>query len=440
MRATGEFSVSDPGDENLQGNLFDPQFALEPLPHAPPRAPLAEIALPQLQPQRSETTAKKTQQAGQIAFVTVADYHDPLNPRWISSDPYTTGKFALGEGFLSVSFNREAKPVLPRTYIEFERRHHDLCVRALQWVVKYFTPELNTPNMTRAEVMRFGEENPLLVRWIDRVANANCFCWLDVLHEQRHLIAMAVLGKVLEDRVFKDEFFGAPEEEKKVLRAIDQVLGLKEVQEIKDRRSRFFSDAFTRQKPRATYINQSHNHNYELPKQFPAHVDRLFDQLVELLRPLLPTNEKQFPPQDYYTQLVWIVALAGKLSLDMRREPDTVYYVAITPPRYKGLDPERMSPVVFRDEEKEHIARHSEKYTNVISVWPGVVAYRRLSDKRASFRTIRRSLIYTSDKDDGKFPIRIDWAWERTLSEPQLWQYLRHLGVSISKNGRAQYG
>lgn len=305
---------------------------------------------------------------------------------------------------------------------------------------KFFAPEKDRSRMTGAEVIKTGEGNPLLVRWIDSVASAHGLCWLDVLHEKRHLIAMGVLGKFLEDRVFKDEFFGAPEEEKKVLRAIDRELEMREVDDIKMKSRELVSDAFTRQKPRATYINESLNDVLALPKRFTADVDRLFNQLVELLRHLLPTtNEKQFPPEEYYETLNWIIAVAGKLSLDMRREPDTVYYVAITPPQYTGLDPERMSPVVLRAEDRKRIAAFGNRCTNVISVWPAVVAYRRLPLKKFSIRIIHRALIFTSYTEGQIHPHGTEENPERTRNEPQFWQYLKFLGVPISGDGRASY-
>lgn len=296
------------------------------------------------------------------------------------------------------------------------------------------------PRMTGAQVKKFGGGHPLLVRWIDRVANAHGLCWLDLLHEKRHLIAMAVLGKVLEDRVFKSEYFGAPEEEKKLLRAIDQVVEAREVDDIINMKNQdFLSDAFARQRPRATYINQSLDESLQLPERFAAEVDRLYKQLVILLRPLVPTNEKQFPEEEYYDMLDWIVALAGRLSLDMRREPDTVYYVAITPPRHKGLDLERMSPVIFRHEEAAHIAASSNEITSVISVWPGVVAYRRLSPREFSSRTICEALIFTSLIKDKEHPQGTESNPEWTCNEPQFWQYLKFLGVPINPKGRACY-
>lgn len=320
--------------------------------------------------------------------------------------------------------------------MEFERRHDELSRLALQWVEKFFTPESVTPRMTGVEAKKLGEENPLLVRWIDSVASVYGLCWLDVLHERRHLIAMAMLGKVLEDRVFKDEFFGAPDEDKILLRAIDRELEMQEIHEMKKDYPKFLSDAFGRQKPRATYINESLIDGLQLPKQFAADVDRLFNQVVELLRPLLPTNEKQFPPGIYYRMLDEIIVLAGKLSIDMRRESDTVYHVAITPPRYKGLNPERMSPIVFRDQEKENIADFRNNQTNLISVWPGVVAYRRLSYRQVSFRTICRAWIFSSDIGERSYSRRIEGDPDRIFNLGQFWQYLRFLGVPI-RDGRS---
>lgn len=427
---TGKFSVSDLGDENL-----DPRVV------APRRAPLTELSQRQHQSQSQppESTGDGFGQGIDFAFAEFAEYHDPSIPRWISSDPYIVeNTFSPTLNTLCWRFIGDPKPVLPRTYEELERRHFQLCSFAALWVEKFFTPELHAPKMTSAEAKKLGEENPLLVRWIDSVASAFGFCWLNVLHEKRYMIAMGVLGKVLEDRVFKDEYFGAPDEDKKLLRAIDRELEMREVYEIGKSRAEYLSDAFGRQKPRATYINESLSSCRKLPKHFATDVNHLFHQLVALLRPLLPTNEKQFPMEEYYETLNWIIALAGKLSLDMRREPDTVYYVAMTPPRHKGLDAERMSPVVFCAEEEDNINEFRENYTNVISVWPGVFAYRRLSHSKVSFRTIRRALVYSSNIEEKYYPRRTERNPDRISYLAQFWQYLRFLGVPINA-GRNWY-
>lgn len=437
VRGTGKFSVSDPGDENIPGNLHLQVVPETPQPAAP-RATLAEQALPQSQPQQPGTT--KTDPAEEIlniAWARVAEYHDPSITRWISSDPYTRRKSTFTQDFLFTRFSRDPKPVLPRTYIDFERGYQELRNLALDWVELFFAPESVMPRMTGAEVRKFGEGNPLLVRWIDSVASAHGLCWLDLLHEKRHLIAMGVLGKVLEDRVFKSEFFGATEEDKMLLRAIDREVEQREVGDIIIKSQDLLSDAFARQKPRATYINGSLDEAFNLPERFAADVDRLYKQLVVLLRPLLPTNEKQFPQEEYYEMLGWIVAVAAKLSLDMRREPDTVYYVATTPPRHKGLDLERMLPVTFRDEEAKLSVASCDEFTSVISVWPGVLAYRRLTARDISIRTICQALIFTSCIKDEKHPHGTESNPERTCNEPQFWQYLKFLGAPISGDGRA---
>lgn len=437
----GKSSESDPGDENLPPNL-DPQVIPEtPKRRGAPRAILAilaEQALSQSQPQQPGTTKKEAaEEILDIPWVTVAEYHDPSITRWIWPDPYLRKKFSFTQNFLFGRFGGEAKPVLPRTYIEFQRRYQDLRNLALEWVELFFAPESVMPRMTSAEVRKFGEGNPLLVRWIDSVASAHGVCWLDLLHEKRHLIAMGVLGKVLEDRVFKSEFFGAPEEDKMLLRAIDGVVERREVEDIITKNRDFLSDAFARQKPRATYINESLEEPLDLPEHFAADVDRLYTQLVVLLRPLLPTNEKQFPHEEYYEMLDWIVAVAAKLSLDMRREPDTVYYVATTPPRHKGLDLDRMSPITFRDEEAEHTVASCNEFTCVISVWPGVFAYRRPTPRDISIRTICRALIFTLCIKGETHPHGTKSNPERTCNEPQFWQYLKFLGAPINGDGRA---
>lgn len=443
MGGTGSLSVSNPGDENLLPGNLDPQAAPERRRPAAPRATraiLAELPVPQSQPQQAGTIKKTPLEEFLTgACVRVAEYHDPSITRWISSDKGRKKEKIYSHDFLSGRLTRDTKTALPRTYHEFERRYQELRLLALEWVEMFFAPEPVMPRMTGAEVRKFGEGNPLLVRWIDSVASAHGLCWLNLLDEKRHLIAMGVLGKVLEDRVFKSEFFGAGEEERSLLRAIDQEVEEREVEDITTKTPLLLSDAFARQKPRATYINELLDDSVDIPKCFAKEVYHLYLQLVALLQPLLPTNEKQFPGKEYYQMLDWIVIVAAKLSLDMRREPDTVYYVAMAPPRHKGLEFERVTPVIIRDEEIEHFAASPDEFTSVISVWPGVVAYRRLTHRDTSARTICPALILASLITDEIHPHGTESNPERTCDEPQFWQYLSFLGIPINGDGRACY-
>lgn len=436
------YAVSNYGNENLPGNL-NPQVAPEPPLRAAPRAALGELPLPQPQPQQQQAGPTKKpplEQTSSLKCVRVAEYHDSSIDRWTSSGPGHMHE-ALTDRFLNLRFARDTKRTLPRTYAEFERRYEELRSLALEWVEIFFTPEPVMPRMTGLEVRNFGKENPLLVSWIDNVASAHGLCWMDLLHEKRHLIAMGVLGRVLEDRVFKSEFFGAGPKERKLLQAIDREGERREVSDLKIQNWDLLSDAFARQKPRAAYINESLKEHELLPKSFAVEVEHLFSQLDVLLRPLLFTtkNKKQFPNEKYLESLNWIVAVAGKLSLDMRREPDTVYYVATTPPRHKGLDFDKMSPVIFKEEEWDYIATYYEDFTNVISVWPGLIAYRRLSARSVSVRIICQALIFGSFIKDERIPHGTESNPEKTCNEPQFWQYLKFLGAPITGDRRAPY-
>lgn len=437
---TGKFAVSDySNEENLPGNL-NPQVAPEPPLREAPHAPFGELPppSPQSQLQQAGPTTGNPLKETSLKCVRVAEYHDPSITRWKTLGTVRKHE-ALTNDFFVSRFSRDPKPVLPRTYLEIERRYEELRSLALEWVELWFAPESTMPSMTGLEVRNFGLENPLLVRWIDDVASAYGLCWMDLLDKKRHLIAMGVLGKVLEDRVFKSEFFGAGDIERKVLQEIDGVVVILELGGVSCRDWPVYSDAFARQKPRATYINESLMDARELPKFFAAEVNKLYIQLIILLQPLIPTKEKECPSEKYYEMLNWIVAIAAKLSLDLRREPDTIYYVATTPPRQEGLDFERISPVIFEENERDDIAAFYDNFTNVISVWPGLIAYRRLPFGNVSIRTICQALIFTSIIKDGKNPHGTDSNPEKTCSEPQFWQYLKFLGAPIKGDGRAPY-
>lgn len=440
---TEKFAVSDySNEENIPGNL-NPQVAPEPPLREAPRAPLGELPPPPPPPQSQLQQAGPTEgnlplQETSLECVRVAEYHDPSITRWKTMGTVRKHE-ALTNDFYVSRFSRDPKPILPRTYLEIERRYEELRSLALEWVELWFAPEPTMPEMTGPEVRNLGIANPLLVRWIDDVASAYGICWMHLLDEKRHLIAMGVLGKVLEDRVFKSEFFGAGKDERKVLREIDGVVGKMEVDAVSFTTWPVYSDAFARQKPRATYINESLLDPTDLPKYFAAEVNTLYIQLVVLLQPLLPTQGKECPSEKYYEMLNWIVAIAAKLSLDLRREPDTIYYVATTPPREEGLDFERMSPVIFDENERDYIAACYDNFTNVISVWPGLIAYRRLPFGNVSIRAICQALVFTLIIKDEKHPHGTDSNPEKTCSEPQFWQYLKFLGAPIKGDGRAPY-
>lgn len=378
---------------------------------------------------------------GEIEYTRSTQYWHPSNRRYTQVDKSKNSvrKVNSSQGEARDRFGHDPKPALPRTAIEFMRRYKELTDLAKQWAQTYFPLEIGAPRMSIGEMKKLGEGSPLLVRWIDSIASAPCgHNWLTLFSTARHLLVMGVLGKVLEDRVFKKECFGGSEEEQQVLRLLDEQLETTEFDELgMGIRAKVPTDAFTRQKLRAVIINTGLHRPRDLPERFAVEVKGLYDQLVELFRPLLLTNEEEVPDRQYYVHLDMIVALAGKLSLDMRREPDTVYFVAITPPRYRGLDVERMSPVIFGEEEEAENVKDFDHYTNVISVWPGVFAYRRPTDYSTTIQIIHRALIYTRPiellfHDDQV----VEQNPENILTISQLWEYLRLLGVSNTGDGR----
>lgn len=332
----------------------------------------------------------------------------------------------------------DPKPLLPRTMRELEGRHIELSDLARSWAEKYFTPLQNRLPMTSTEMKIWGEKNPLLVRWIDSVACAHNVNWLHIFYRARHLLAMGVMGKVLEDRVFKDSCFGGSRQDRHILDLIDDEVQASELVKIKNEDLCIMSDALSRQKARATFIDSGFERSRGLPERFAKEITRLFRNLVDLLEPLLPTEEGEYPDLEYYKILDQIVALAAKLSLDMRREPDTLYHVAITPPRYQGVVPDRMSPVIYHHEEREpKDSIEFGKYSNIISVWPGVYAYKRLSPHETSYRTVSRALIFSKlDKPPDTTEIALQQNPEKITMKNQLWEYLSVLGVLNSGDGR----
>lgn len=327
-------------------------------------------------------------------------------------------------------FGHDPKPALPRTAIEFSRRYAALARLAMRWAHKYFSLEIGAPRMSVGEMKQLGRENPLLVGWIDSIASAYGHNWLTLFSTVRHLLVVGVLGTVLKDRVFGAAFFGGSWHEKELLRMLDQQLERKECLEFEGQIESIVStDASVRQKPRATFINSGLHKARDLPVHFADEVKQLYDQLVRLFQPLLLTNEGEVPDPEYYLHLDKIVALAAKLSLDMRREPDTVYHLASTPPRHTCLARRRMSPVIFDMDEVRQDPADFDSYSNLISVWPGLFAYRGLTPYSATTQTIHRALIYTrpmqrldSNQVDEQNPDNI-------LTISQLWEYLHLLGV-----------
>ena len=327
-------------------------------------------------------------------------------------------------------FGHDPKPVLPRTAIEFTRRYAELATLAMRWAHKYFSLEIGAARMSVGEMKKLGEENPLLVGWIDSIASAYGHNWLTLFSTARHLLVVGVLGTVLKDRVFGAEFFGGSWHEKEFLRMLDQQLERKESLDVEGQiEAKVSTDASIRQKPRAIFINSGLHKARDLPVQFADEVKQLYGQLVELFRPLLHTSEEEVPDPEYYLHLDIIVALAGKLSLDMRREPDTVYHLASTPPRHRRLTRTRMSPVIFDMEEIRQDLSDFDTYSNVISVWPGLFAYRRLTPASAITQTIHRALIYTRPMQRLDYNQTVEQNPENILTIPQLWEYLRLLAV-----------
>lgn len=207
-----------------------------------------------------------------------------------------------------------------------------------------------------------------------------------------------VLGKVIEIHVFVEEMFGANDRQRSTLRDIDLEMlnlnGKRLLQSISHEvhLADFhpFYIGFTRQKARASTINAFlSTHDRALPPEFVSSLGRLQAGLTTLISPFLGSP----PPPKFHHDLSRILFLAAKLSLDMRREPATIYCVtpiasigAFEPRFTKILNPGPLAEAEpWREDYEEPVIR--------VAAWPSIVAYRKGNGREGGeedgFRTRR---------------------------------------------------
>ncbi|MCJ1429063.1 hypothetical protein MMC29_006976, partial [Sticta canariensis] len=267
------------------------------------------------------------------------------------------------------------QPLLPRTDAEFEDRYRELKAAAMNWVKQHFSKEFAKP-LTKLDLVQISNETPELIQYINFIASSGKDSWEDIFVERRIALVYGVLGKVIEIHVFGEEMFGANARQRTTLRGIDlEMLNL---------------NGFTRQQVRAGTINAFLSaHDRALPPEFVSSLVRLQVRLSTLVSPFLGSP----PPPKFHHDLSRILFLAAKLSLDMRREPATIYCVtsiassgAFEPRFTKILNPRQLAEAEpWHEDYEEPVIR--------VAAWPSIFAYRpgngREGGEEDGFRTRR---------------------------------------------------
>ena len=130
-----------------------------------------------------------------------------------------------------------------------------------------------------------------------------------------------------------------------------------------------------------------------MPACFLGDLQHLYQQVVQLLNPLLPVPHKHKDldslADSFTVPLFTFLLLAAKLSLDMRREPDTIYYFIPAP--LPGSDYSTKSMTAANATELQKAMRNPKTRNKVmdgktkevakITGWPTCIAYRKGSGK-----------------------------------------------------------
>ncbi|MCJ1468466.1 hypothetical protein MMC07_007095 [Pseudocyphellaria aurata] len=269
------------------------------------------------------------------------------------------------------------QPLLPRTDADFEVRYGELKAAVMKWVEEHFSKDFEKPP-TALDLLQISKKAPELIQYINFIASSGNDSWEQIFVERRIALVYGVLGKAIEIHVFGEEMFGASDMQRTTLRRIDlEMLNL---------------NGFVRQKVRAGTINAFLSaHPRALPPEFVSSLALLQARVSALLSPLLSSA----PVPRYHHDLSSILVLAAKLSLDMRREPATIYYV--TPIASDNEFQPRNTDIINSQQlaEAEPRRAHHEQPVVRVAVWPSVHAYRpgsgREGGEEDGFRTRRIS-------------------------------------------------
>lgn len=289
------------------------------------------------------------------------------------------------------------QPLLPRTDADFEDRYRELKAAAMNWVKQHFSKEFAKP-LTALDLVQVSNKTPELIQYINFIASSGKDSWEDIFVERRIALVYGVLGKVIEIHVFGEEMFGANDRQRTTLRGIDVEMlnlnGQRLLQSISPEMHladfHSFYIGFTRQHVRAGTINAFLSaHDRALPPEFVSSLVRLQVCLSALVSPFLGSP----PPPKFHHDLSRILFLAAKLSLDMRREPATIYYV--TSIASSGAFEPRFTEILNPQQLAEAEPWHEDYEEPVIRVaaWPSIFAYRpgngREGGEEDGFRTRR---------------------------------------------------
>lgn len=155
---------------------------------------------------------------------------------------------------------------------------------------------------------------------------------------------------------------------------------------------------FARQVARATIINSLlSSYDKALPQNFISALTDLQARITALVSPLQqPPN----PPSSFHESLSYILLTAACLSLEMRRQPSTIYYMrSVT--RESPLDLET-THVLNSDQFAHGQLYHDEHHEPIVRIaaWPIVDAYRPGEKPISSSSSSSSSASSTSSEDE----------------------------------------
>lgn len=274
------------------------------------------------------------------------------------------------------------QPLLPRTDAEFEDRYRELKSATMKWVKQHFSKDF-AKSPTSLDLLQISQKTPELIQYVNFIASSGKDSWEDIFAERRVALVYGVLGKAIEIHVFGEEMFGASDRQRTTLRGIDV-----EMLNLNGRRlpkclfpfllkstslNLIPCIGFARQKVRAGTINAFLSaHDRALPPEFVSSLARLQAGLSALVSPFLSSP----PSPKYHHDLSRVLFLAAKLSLDMRREPGTIYYVS--PIASSGEFKPRITNILNPRQLARAEPWHEDYEEPVVRVaaWPSIFAYR----------------------------------------------------------------